>query len=842
MFNAWMDSLRGARRLALCLWAGLWMAGWAAPALAVTPQLAGGVFFSAAVRSDGSLWTWGANAYGQLGNGATTASLFPQQVGAGFAAVSAGEAHVLALKSDGSVWAWGHNDAGQLGDGTTADALTPRLVGQGFRAVAAGGKHSLALHTDGSLWAWGLNNLGQLGDGGTGSATVPRRIGAGYRYIAAGHAHSVAIKDDTSLWAWGNNAEGEVGRPIDTPCNAGGQPTCFVNTPVRLGIGFGAIAAGHAHTLALQADGTLWAWGLNDAGQIGDGRAGRLAGQATPKIVGQGYTGVAAGGLQSYGFKNDGSVWAWGNFSGVQPQRMGNVYAAIAPGFNHALAMRADGSLWAWGDNYFGQLGDGTGQGNRLRRQIGSGFAQISAGTLHGAAIQIDGSLWTWGYNPDGRLGLGTTIDAGTPQRVGRGYVAVSAGGRHTLAVQGDGSLWAWGSNNRGQLGNGGTTDAAAPQRIGEGFRAVSAGNEHSVAVKTDGSLWAWGANGHGQVGNGTTTDARWPVRLGDGFVAVSAGVDNATLALDRDGTVWSWGAPPSCPLCAPEQRQADTLRPFAVATGFSAVATGGFTRLALKPDGSLWTWGRQGYLGLGSSQSWPPDYVSAPVQVGQGFSAIAAGRYFSEALKSDGSLWAWGDNWAGEYGNGVAYSGYNQNLYWRYFGCNGTCHDNEGTIFQNGFDVGAAVLQLVDRGYAAVSTSDVYALTLKPDGTLWESGVIDPPADPSLPARPAYPTPVLESVAQTPLNLFNASPTASTLVLDCLFDWAERAYPGDFNPAGAASVAESGLYGRHYAAVNAYVGVRRSDEHLFYIGPLTAQAMTDLGTTAPWLTLAGCR
>jgi hypothetical protein len=341
-----------------------------------------------------------------------------------------------------------------------------------WAAVAAGFQHSLAVKTDGSLWAWGWNNLGQLGDGTKTNNSAPMRTGglAKWASVAAGDVHSLAIKADGSLRAWGHNRHGQLGD------GTGGQTTDHRVTHLQIGSGrdWAFIAAGSDHSLAIKADGSLWAWGNNSKGQLGDGTT---TDRYSPRRIGAD------------------SDWE-----------------AVAAGFAHSLAIKTDGSLWAWGDNNKGKLGGGTTTDRYSPRRIGadSDRGGVAAGIGHSLAIKADGSLWAWGSNDSGgQIGDGTTTDRHTPARIGADsdWAAVAAGGIHSLAIKTDGSLWAWGNNNDGQLGDGTTTSRNAPTRIGadSDWEAIAAGGEHSLAIKADGSLWAWGNNSEGQLGRGSS-------------------------------------------------------------------------------------------------------------------------------------------------------------------------------------------------------------------------------------------------------------------------------------------------------------------------------------------------
>ncbi len=284
--------------------------------------------------------------------------------------------------------------------------------------------------------------------------------------VSLGENHSAAIKADGSLWTWGANSEGQLGDRTITSCS----------TPVKIMDDVVAVSLGTYHSAALKTDGSLWVWGCNDNGQIGDGTT---RGRYSPVKV------------------------------------MDGVAAVSLCGFRSA-AIKADGSLWTWGKNSLGQLGDGTTTDRREPVKVMDGVAAVSLCGSRSAAIKADGSLWTWGNNSLGQLGDGTTEDLHEPVKVMSGVAAVSLGGSHSAAIKADGSLWTWGNNSRGQLGDGTTEDRHEPVKVMSGVAAVSLGTHHSAARKADESLWTWGSNVCGILGDGTTEDRAVPVKIMD--------------------------------------------------------------------------------------------------------------------------------------------------------------------------------------------------------------------------------------------------------------------------------------------------------------------------------------
>ncbi len=388
------------------------------------------------------------------------------------------------VRQAGTVWAWGKNNFGQLGDGTTTSRLNPAAVKlpdgtplSGVTAMAATCMHTAALKSDSTVWAWGGDNKsGQLGDGTTTARLSPVQVkmpdGTPFRGVtalAAGTWHTLALKRDGTIWAWGNNVWGQLGDGTTTNRHFPTQVKKEDGTPFG---GVTAIGAQIAQTVALNADGTVWSFGY-------DGVIDTY--EVSTQVVVAGSKRLAPAQVKL----PDGTPFA-------------NV-KIIAAGSSYTLALKTDGTLWAWGENGSGQLGDGTTahrcapvQVKMSDRMFRARVTAIAAGNFHTLAVTADGSLWAWGENSHGELGDGSTTNTLAPVRVklseslsNANVTAISAGGWHVLALTVDGEIWAWGDNRAGQLGIGAIKNSLAPVRAPgvTNVTAIAAGLFHSAVL-----------------------------------------------------------------------------------------------------------------------------------------------------------------------------------------------------------------------------------------------------------------------------------------------------------------------------------------------------------------------
>jgi uncharacterized protein YjdB len=332
--------------------------------------IAAGGSHSLSVKPNGSLWSFGKNDKGQLGLNSVVDAKVPQLVGVqgvSWSSIAAGTTHSLAITSDGQLWAWGENTYGQLGLGDKTNRLVPVRVGNDsdWLSVFAGGMHSFAIKTDGSLWGWGYNSNGQLGLGDTFERVSPVMVGSYTNWvgIGAGYGHTLGIRADGSLWSWGYNSNGQLGFGDKTNRLA----------PARLGADndWIAVSAGYRHSLALRADGSIWSWGLNDKGQLGkggitDGNVPVRIGSGTEwNIVSLGYNhslSVKDRRASTWGLNNRGQLGLGDKVDRQVPSEVYSVSDIVAAslGDNFTLVLTADGRIYGWGENSNGQLGNGT--------------------------------------------------------------------------------------------------------------------------------------------------------------------------------------------------------------------------------------------------------------------------------------------------------------------------------------------------------------------------------------------------------------------------------------------------------------------------------------------------
>lgn len=370
----------------------------------------------------------------------------------------------------GSAWAWGNNAKGQIGDGTITSRSSPVQIGTltSWSSMAGNGSSSLAIKTDHTLWAWGYGNNGQLGQvTNVSDFSSPVQVGALTDWsqvemagITVFDSTAFATKTDGTFWAWGKNSNG-IGQLPDLTSASKSSPV-QIGTLTNWSTSKTKLAAQEVTGMAIKTDGTLWTWGLNSEGEVGDGT---INSRSSP---------VQIGTLTNW------SVLGSSQFSGN--------------------AIKTDGTLWGWGYNTTAQpcVGDNTGANRSSPVQVGTltNWASLSKGggvSDHMNAIKTDGTLWGWGRNFDGAIGDNTTTSRSSPVQIGTltSWSSVTAGGgpdaSFTLATQTDGTLWTWGTGATGVLGDSQTGNRSSPVQVGTltSWTGLSAGGGHTLAIQT---------------------------------------------------------------------------------------------------------------------------------------------------------------------------------------------------------------------------------------------------------------------------------------------------------------------------------------------------------------------
>jgi len=602
------------------------------------------------VHQDFTVACWGANDFGQLGNGQTggvsTTLVYPD-VASNAVGIAAGNNHTCVIIEPEPltqtipyrpIYCWGANDLDQLGRGEDGSSelqvgLTTALSSKEFSTVvpvqqdtsicdcepapvvdigdamdiSAGSNHTCALRVDRTVSCWGANELGQLGNGSTGifrseSSPMPQQT-AGISdadRIAAGGDNSCALHLTGAVSCWGNNNEGQLGNGQIASASTASQKVADINDAT-------SVAAGTSFTCALRQNASISCWGKNSSGELGIGQTTyEIASSQVPVEV-----------------------------DGITDAR------AVDLGWSHACALHSDGSISCWGENEDGQLGNSQTAQSHMPLEVEgiSDAVSVSTGPFHTCAVRQNGSISCWGLNSIGQLGNGLTDDSGPSQApVGGTAVhksaslrsvqlsrftsvigiadasSVAAGGGHTCALHQNGIVSCWGNNESGQLGNGRSRlgwnalaqFSAVPVQV-EGITdaiAVDAGTGFSCALHETGSVSCWGDNEFGELGNGQMED--------DSPVPVPVeGIDDAT-----------------------------------------AIATGGTHACAIHQNGAVSCWGNNSLLQRGTNQTILPSAIPVSVSGISDAAAVSAGAAHTCILHQDGTITCLGINLLGELGN----------------------------------------------------------------------------------------------------------------------------------------------------------------------------------------------
>lgn len=725
--------------------------------------ISAGYRFFAAIRNDNTMWSWGYNSGGRLGlniAGSGFSRSSPTQIGSNsnWAKISMGAFHGLAITTTGTLWAWGCNLCGVVGDGGVINRSSPVQIGSSsWNFISAGYCISSAITSSGTLFTWGQGTNGRLGDGTTVTKFSPTQIGSlswsavasgsvgwlgltnncipwitgsdasnvksgtrnsinvcspvlalqgahsptpvgtsSWTAVAAGGYISLGIRNDNTLWGWGRNNCGSLG--LNT--------TTIVMSPTQIGSGtWCRIDAGCDFSVALDSNWKLFTWGVNNSGQLGDGTT---VNKSSPVAIGtSSWIAISAGTCHTVGLlclpaAGFGSARAWGqnnvgqlginslvsqsspvavfgsySWSAISAHLSCNTIGLI---FNSLSA----NNLFTWGHGLCGKNGANSVLNRSRPGTVGTScWAAVAAGTYHMFARLCQVGFCTnqlgfmWGYNNLGALSNGVRLSRSSPVAIGQhimkpvrvgncSWTAVAAGCDHTLAIRSGGSLFGWGGSNVGQSGIGSGSPQSSPTQIGSSnWTFISAGAFSSHGILTNNTLWGWGT----QVLVSTQSS---PTQIGTSSWTIVCSTLNGRFQSIASGTNYIWGIGTHFSLAmgsdvpnagteeitnltqisSLNRRSSPTL---IGAQSWVAVSNGSRHSLAVRGDCTLWAWGcnRAGQLGLGDST-----LRSSPTQVGSSlWSAVAAGTAHSLAIRFGGTLFAWGCNYRGQLGDGSTIS-----------------------------------------------------------------------------------------------------------------------------------------------------------------------------------------
>ncbi|BDR54000.1 hypothetical protein KIMH_01110 [Bombiscardovia apis] len=624
----------------------------------------------------------------------------------------------MAFDTDGTLWAWGENTFGNLGNGTfTNSANLPTRVripdGITFTSVSVGSWFNLAIDSNGNLWSWGYNKSGVLGDGTTVNKNIPVRVqapaGVRFKSISGGQEHALAVDINGTLWAWGNNRYGQFGNGTANGGSNDEYPSATTPIKIPTGVKFTTVSAGFQYSMALDDSGNAYGWGWNgedyDVGYLGTANTSSDK-VLTPQLV--------LGGIH---FK---TITAGGWFS-----------------FLTAGISKDNGNTYTWGHNYAGALGNGTTNSSIRPEKITTPvpFTDIQVGSTHMLALGTDNQAYAWGENSStsinnptiGLVGNGTNVDQHTPVAVDHPanvpadyqVASISAGIIISAYIGSDGRIYASGPNAYGQLGDGTTINRLSPVRIANpkiAITAISFDTTNAKGFTHDTVIGIWHVKAPAHPVGKVKIRIRWTLSGASQTVAIldyeykisytvhfdlGAATSHATPIRDQSivsgetaawpdpnpawpghrfagwfqGTVpWDFGTDPvnaTMTLTALWDDISFTLKPQAgpvnknnpvtitanpqqLKTRFTQVSTGITHTLAIGSDGNTYAWGYNGYGQFGNGTTTDrniPTLITPPA--GVRFNRVFAGMNASFAFDTTGRLWAWGNNQYGQLGNG---------------------------------------------------------------------------------------------------------------------------------------------------------------------------------------------
>ncbi len=673
-------------------------------------KISHGPTHSLALKSDGTVWAWGTNTYGELGDGSNTSTILPVKVKSvdgnseltGVTDISAGVNSSCAVSS-GAAYCWGRSNYGQLGNGNTNSYNTPVAVSTSIMSGAVTkisiGLDSACAIASGQAYCWGRNNSNQLGVFGSDRSSpiaLPTSTMTGtVTDISVGSRFACAVAD-SKAYCWGAGTNGQIG--------SGGTTSSYTIQAVTTTLMSGnvtAISAGSYHACAISS-GQAYCWGNGSSGKLGNGVGSNssVPVAVSTSIMSGVVSDISAGSRQSVSSTHtcaiaDGTAYCWGeNGNGqlgdgsttsantpvaVSTVEMDGEISDISAGDISTCAVE-DGYLNCWGSNATGQTGiqnygrSAVSSPYKISESADIDFMQsadsFSGGTNHTCAV-IDGDAYCWGRNNYGQLGNGSNDDSNYPVAVDKSLMSgpvtsISVGYYHTCALS-SGSVYCWGIGDFSSLGNGSTTSSNVPVAVETSLMsgtvsAIASGYYHTCAISS-GQVFCWGQGGDGRLGNGATTTSSTPVAVNNGLLSsnvTSITAGNAHTCAIASGAAYCWGDGANGKLGNAES--VDKTSPVAVIpagmTGTVTAISASDAHTCAIASGSAYCWGNGGNGRLGNSSTSTynvPAAVTTNLMSGT-VTSISTGYAHSCAVASN-LAYCWGNGSYGQIGNGATSS-----------------------------------------------------------------------------------------------------------------------------------------------------------------------------------------
>lgn len=636
--------------------------------------------YSFGIKTDGTLWFRGVAYAGSAitGMGASTRTIFATwtQVGAltDWADIATDGGSVLAIKTNGTLWAWGDNSSGTLGDGTIAPKSSPIQIGalNTWKNVWCRVATATATQTDNSMWVWGSNPFGSLGLGDATDRSSPVQLGTDTDYVKAvmGYGFTLFLKGASSPYSIFGTGLGTTGQLAN-------NPAISVSSPIQVGLAsvwtdVGTTGTQVAGSWAIKNTGQLWAWGDNTTGLLGLGTSGTI--ESSPVQVGAltNWSKVIGGTFISnfLALKTDATLWYTGqredatNSSISSPIQVGTA-SNWTKLHSSSYFSKSDSILWGMGANAEGCFGyiNWYERPTQVVSQASPNWTKVIVALDSFIGLKSDGTLWSWGPNTAGLCGQGDTVARSSPVQIGAAtnWTDIKGCGSHAIGLRG-GAIYCWGDNQFGQLGDSTLTTRSSPVQVGgltTWTQIACLGNGGTSYGIKGGTLWAWGSGGAGQLGNNTVgTQESSPIQVGilatwTRLLETGADGSAATALAIQTGKLFGWGdnsggwtgtGTSGNQLSSPVQ--------VGILTTWAKVALVFGGALGVDTAGHLFVWGDNAPVSLGLAGN------SSPVQVGSltNWLTPIGGGTSSEyvVVKTDNTIWKWGATQIFGYGDGA--------------------------------------------------------------------------------------------------------------------------------------------------------------------------------------------